>query len=106
MRHTPQEVFSFEESALGADAPLLGAAALAARFARRPGHEALDDDDDTALDALDIEEIAALGLSSDDILEDEEDEGMTFEDEAALRAALGDAAFGRLRSVQPRGGKK
>ena len=69
---------------------------------RRPGRH-LDEElagavpeDDTEYDALDLEDIAALGLAE---MEDEEDVAM-FDDEEALRLALGDDAFRRLQATR------
>ena len=68
---------------------------------RRPGRH-LDEelagavpDDDTEYDALDLEDIAALGLA-----EMEDEHVAVFEDEEALRLALGDDAFRRLQATR------
>ena len=67
-----------------------------------PGRRLGDDlagalpEDDTQYDALDLEDIAALGLA-----EMEEDDSMVvFQDEQELRLALGDDAFRRLQATR------
>jgi heat shock protein 1/8 len=68
---------------------------------KRPGRH-LDEElagavpvDDTEYDALDLEDIAALGLA-----EMEEEDMVVYEDEEALRLALGDEAFRRLQATR------